>query len=146
MDNNSIKDAIYRFRKAKGYTQVDMAARIGTSVTTYRSIESGKTQLIHPMVQKIAEVLEISEESLLSGAEESAHSDSLEEDGAPYLARKPDADLEKKTIENYELRLDVDRAEIDSLKEMVRNQQTVIIDMSRTLQMARKLKRLDETD
>ena len=72
MDNNSIKDTIYRFRKAKGYTQEDMAARLGTSVTTYRSIESGKTNLIHPMVKKISEVLDISEEALLAGTEVAA--------------------------------------------------------------------------
>lgn len=145
MDNKSIKDAIYRFRKAKGYTQEDMAARIGTSITTYRSIESGKTHLIHPMVKKISEVLDISEEALLSGVDESAHS-SLEDDGVPYLARKPDAGHAMKTMKDYEIRLDVVRTEIDSLKEMVRNQQTVITDMSLTLQMARKLKRLDDGD
>ncbi len=145
MDNNSIKEAIYRFRKAKGYTQEDMAARIGTSITTYRSIESGKTHLIHPMIRKISEVLEISEEILLSGVEDPAHN-LLEDKGVPYLARKPDAGKERNTLENYEHRLDVDRTEIDSLKEMVRNQQAVISDMSRTLQMARRLRRLDEGD
>ncbi len=143
MDNNSIKDTIYRFRKAKGYTQEDMAARIGTSVTTYRSIESGKTNLIHPMLKKISEVLDISEEALLAGTEVAAPG-ILEDDGVPYLARKPGRRHDTKTPEDYETLLDVDKTEIDSLKEMVRNQQTVICDMSRTLQMARRLKRMDD--
>ena len=68
----------------------------------------------------------------------------LEDDGVPYLARKPGRRHDTKTPEDYETLLDVDKTEIDSLKEMVRNQQTVICDMSRTLQMARRLKRMDD--
>ncbi len=145
MDNNSIKDNIYRFRKAKGYTQEDMAALLGTSITTYRNIESGNTNLIHPMVQRISEVLGISEEVLLTETEQSAYG-ILEDDGVPYLARKPDSEQNAKIRKEYENRLYVNRTEINSLKEMVRNQQTVICDMSRTLQMARRLKRIDDGD
>lgn len=142
MDNNSIKDNIYRFRKAKGYTQEEMASRIGTSITTYRSIENGKTNLIHPMVRKIAEVLGTSEEDLFIETVPDGKSN-LEDDGVPYLARKPESDLLIKMREDYERRLQHDRREIDSLKEIVRSKETIIDDLSGIVQMLKKIMRSD---
>lgn len=142
MDNNSIKDNIYRFRKAKGYTQEEMASRIGTSITTYRSIENGKTNLIHPMVRKIAEVLGTSEEDLFIETVPDGKSN-LEDEGVPYLARKPESDLLIKMREDYERRLQHDRREIDSLKEIVRSKETIIDDLSGIVQMLKKIMRSD---
>lgn len=140
MDNNSIKNNIYRFRKAKGYTQEEMASRLGTSVTTYRSIESGKTNLVHPMMQKIAEVLGISDEDLFVNTGSSEKKSVLEDGGIPYMARKPESDLVVRTIGNYETRLRQADAEIGSLKDLVKSKDAMIGDLFAMVRMLRNQK------
>lgn len=140
MDNNSIKNNIYRFRKAKGYTQEEMASRLGTSVTTYRSIESGKTNLVHPMVRKIAEVLGISDEDLFANTGSSEKKYVLEDGGIPYMARKPESDIVVQTIGNYEMRLRQADAEIGSLKDLVKSKDAMIGDLFAMVRMLRNQK------
>lgn len=140
MDNNSIKNNIYRFRKAKGYTQEEMASRLGTSVTTYRSIESGKTNLVHPMMQKIAEVLGISDEDLFVNTGSSEKKYALEDGGIPYMARKPESDIVVQTIGNYETRLRQADAEIGSLKDLVKSKDAMIGDLFAMVRMLRSQK------
>ncbi len=142
MDNKSIKDNIFRFRKAKGYTQEDMAALIGTSITTYRSIESGKTNLIHPMVPIIAELLDIGDFDLLSPAKQPGR-DNLEEDASPYIARKRDSDRAEKMRNEYESLLNVERAKTIHLEEIVKRQESVINDLALALSVVRQVKILD---
>ncbi len=90
VDNSSIKKNIYRFRKAKGLTQEEMASRIGTSVTHYRNIESGKTWLISPVVGKIADVLGIGEDAILTGNGKFLYGGILEDEPSPYSCRGND--------------------------------------------------------
>ncbi len=143
MDNKSIKDNIFRFRKAKGYTQEDMAALIGTSVTTYRSIESGKTNLIHPMVPIIAGLLDIDDFDLLLTAEQPGRSN-LEEDAAPYMTRERDSDRTAKMRDEYESLLNVERAKNIRLEEIVRKQESIIDDLALALSVVRKFKIMDD--
>ena len=51
MYDNVIKENIRRFRKAKGYTQAEMAEILNISVTYYRSIESGNASLLKPVIK-----------------------------------------------------------------------------------------------
>ncbi len=91
MDNSSVKKNIYHFRKAKGFTQEEMASRIGTSVTHYRNIESGKTWLISPVVGRIAVALGIGEDELLTG--DGAGRSSLEDEPASYGSSASDREI-----------------------------------------------------
>ncbi len=86
MNNSSIKKNIRHFRKAKGYTQEQMAKKIGMSETHYRNIENGGTVLISPVVGKIAEALELSEEALILGPMSDIQ-DVLEDEEEPYMTR-----------------------------------------------------------
>ena len=65
MYDNVIKENIRRFRKAKGYTQANMAELLGISVTYYRSIESGDAVLLKRIIEDIAELFEVRVESIL---------------------------------------------------------------------------------
>lgn len=67
MDNASIKENIRRTRKDKGITQEDMAAVLGISLTAYRDLERGGTNMMNANLIRIAELLETSLEELLLG-------------------------------------------------------------------------------
>lgn len=67
MDNSTIKDNIRRMRKANRLTQEDMAHKLDISLTAYRDLEKGSTNLVNANVIKIAELLETSTEELVLG-------------------------------------------------------------------------------
>ena len=65
MEIESIRIRIRKKREEAGYTQSYMAGRLCISTNSYRGIESGKTLIINKNVIEIAEVLNISLESLM---------------------------------------------------------------------------------
>ncbi len=67
MDNRSIKENIRRIRKSRKMTQEDMAARLDISLTAYRDLERGSTNIMNANIIRIAELLDISVEELLLG-------------------------------------------------------------------------------
>ena len=67
MDNRSIKENIRRIRKSRKMTQEDMAARLDISLTAYRDLERGSTNVMNANIFRIAELLEISVEELILG-------------------------------------------------------------------------------
>lgn len=60
-----IIDRIIVFRKEKGFTQKEMAEKLGVSVVSYNKIERGETQLSIEKVYNIATVLNIDPATLL---------------------------------------------------------------------------------
>jgi len=67
MDNNSIKDNIRKIRKAHRLTQEDMAHKLDISLTAYRDLEKGSTNIMNTNVLKIAELLDTSTEEIVLG-------------------------------------------------------------------------------
>lgn len=65
MDNNSIKDNIRRIRKRSGMTQEDMAHELGISLTAYRDLERGATNIINSNIARIAEITGTTTEEVL---------------------------------------------------------------------------------
>ena len=65
MDNNSIKDNIRRIRKRSGMTQEDMAHELGISLTAYRDLERGATNIVNSNIARIAEITGTTTEEVL---------------------------------------------------------------------------------
>lgn len=65
MDKNSIKDNIRRIRKRSGMTQEDMAHELGISLTAYRDLERGATNIINSNIARIAEITGTTTEEVL---------------------------------------------------------------------------------
>ena len=65
MDNNSIKDNIRRIRKRSGMTQEDMAHKLGISLTAYRDLERGATNIVNSNIARIAEITGTTTEEVL---------------------------------------------------------------------------------
>ena len=67
MDNSTIKDNIRKRRKERKLTQEEMADRLDISLTAYRDLEKGHTNIVNANVIRIAELLETSTEELVLG-------------------------------------------------------------------------------
>lgn len=67
MDNSTIKDNIRRMRKASRLTQEEMANKLDISLTAYRDLEKGSTNIVNANVIKIAQLLDTSTEELVLG-------------------------------------------------------------------------------
>ena len=60
---------IRAFRKLKGYTQHELAERLGVSVAVLGSIERGTRKIDPKLLARIAETLHIDQEELLQASE-----------------------------------------------------------------------------
>lgn len=67
MDNISIKKNIRNIRKARKYTQEDMADKMGMSLTAYRDLEKGDTSIVNANLLKVAMLLDTTTEELVLG-------------------------------------------------------------------------------
>lgn len=67
MDNSSIKDNIRKVRKARKLTQEELAGRLEISLTAYRDLEKGNTNIVNNNVIRLAELLETTAEELVLG-------------------------------------------------------------------------------
>ena len=67
MDNSTIKDNIRIMRKASRLTQEEMANKLDISLTAYRDLEKGSTNIVNANVMKIARLLDTSTEELVLG-------------------------------------------------------------------------------
>ena len=115
MDNSSIKENIRRIRKACRFTQEEIAAQLGISLTAYRDLEYGPTAMINGNLPKFAEVTGTSMEELMLGYCPQPSENILKEVQTEYGSRISTmqtriADLEK-LVKSLEGRLE-DKEEI----------------------------------
>ncbi|MBQ9198854.1 MAG: helix-turn-helix transcriptional regulator [Lachnospiraceae bacterium] len=65
MDYYKIGQRIRRLRKACGFSQEQLAEKVGISVTHMSHIETGNTKLSLPVLVEMAETLQVSTDELL---------------------------------------------------------------------------------
>ena len=101
MDNSSIKDNIRKVRKARKLTQEELADRLDISLTAYRDLEKGNTNIVNNNVIRLAELLDTTAEELVLGYRPVQAPGKLQEDVRTEYGGKIDtmerriADLEK---------------------------------------------------
>lgn len=95
MDNTSIKDNLRKIRKERGMTQEDMAFMLGISLTAYRDLERGSTNMMNTNIFRLAELLNTSTEEIVLGYRpEQMSTRRLEDVKAEYSGRISDLERE----------------------------------------------------
>ena len=142
MYDNVIKENIRRFRKAKGYTQANMAELLGISVTYYRSIESGDAVLLKHIIEDIAELFEVKDESILNRFGNYMEGDEkmLQEAAATYL-KKRSAEEQKTNMELAQYKMEVALMEA-RMKELEEH----ISDLQGTIRILKRARGFDDSD
>lgn len=79
MDYYAIGQRIRKFRKAHGFSQEELAERVGISTTHMSHIETGNTKLSLPVLVELAAALEVSTDELLSDGRKAERSAAAEE-------------------------------------------------------------------
>ncbi|WP_026908561.1 helix-turn-helix domain-containing protein [Paucisalibacillus globulus] len=65
MENGRIGKRIKAFRKLKGYTQVELAKKLGISLNVLGAVERGTKKIPEELINQIAETLNIDKLELL---------------------------------------------------------------------------------
>lgn len=122
MDNTSIKDNIRRIRKEHGLTQEEMAHRLGISLTAYRDLEKGNTNIVNCNVIRLAHLLDTSTEELVLGYRP---------------VRIPEENL-REMKEEYTGRIAELEKEVEYLRKLVKSQEEIIETKNQIIEMLRK--------
>ena len=135
MDNNSIKDNIRRIRKNRRLTQEDVAHRLGISLTAYRDLERGSTNIMNGNLCKLAEEFETSPEELVLGYKPIQQaSKTLEEVKGKYQSR---VTLLEKQVEDLEKLIKTLEETIASKNEIIENNKEIIAMLKKELGKAK---------
>lgn len=122
MDNTSIKDNIRRIRKEHGLTQEEMAHRLGISLTAYRDLEKGNTNIVNCNVIRLAHLLDTSTEELVLGYRP---------------VRIPEENL-REMKDEYAGRIAELEKEVEYLRKLVKSQEEIIETKNQIIEMLRK--------
>ena len=135
MDNNTIKDNIRRIRKTRKMTQEDVAHRLGISLTAYRDLERGNTNIVNGNLSRLAEEFETSTEELVLGYKPSQQaSRTLEEVKGKYQSK---VTLLEKQVENLEKLVKTLEETIASKNEIIENNKEIIAMLKKELGKAK---------
>lgn len=127
MDNESIKNNIFRRRNEEGLSQHEMAQRIGVVRNTYRSIEKGSMPLISAHVDEIAKVFGISNEELVLGYRPVNGSGQLKELRQDFEDKKQELSARyEETISRMSEKIAAQEKEIKDLREMLDSKNEII--------------------
>ena len=124
MNNNSIKENIRRIRKRKGMTQEEMALRLGISLTAYRDLEKGATNIVNSNIPKIAEITGVTTEEVLG-----------------YSTRPDESKIHDVTAE-YGLHMESLQTRINDLEKIVESMEELIEVKNEIISMLKK--KIDE--
>lgn len=114
MEDNEIRTYLINRRKELGLSQEYMAGQLDISITSYRKIENGKTNLYNKEVLRLAEILGTSPARLLFGY-------AIRDEETGILKEEYEKDIVSLTEKNAEL-----RERIRTLEELVAAKDEII--------------------
>ena len=122
MDNSSIKDNIRKVRKARKLTQEELADRLDISLTAYRDLEKGNTNIVNSNVIRIAELLGTTTEELVLG----------------YRPVQAPGKLLEDVRAEYGDKIEVMKKRISDLEKLVHSQEETIATKNEIIEMLKK--------
>ena len=122
MDNSSIKDNIRKVRKARKLTQEELADKLDISLTAYRDLEKGNTNIVNSNVIRIAELLGTTTEELVLG----------------YRPVQAPGKLLEDVRAEYGDKIEVMKKRISDLEKLVHSQEETIATKNEIIEMLKK--------
>ena len=122
MDNSSIKDNIRKVRKARKLTQEELADKLDISLTAYRDLEKGNTNIVNSNVIRIAELLGTTTEELVLG----------------YRPVQAPGKLLEDVRAEYGDKIEVMKKRISDLEKLVRSQEETIATKNEIIELLKK--------
>ena len=118
----AVANKIRNLRKAKGYSQEEVAERLSISQSAYARIERGESHSWAAHLEKLNEIFEVKPEDLLS--DDINNFNSLDQLGGFAFQNVGTINtinsLSEKLIEQYEVRIAELKEEVTSLKEEIK--------------------------
>lgn len=118
MDRKTVKQNIQKVRKGLGYTQQEMAEKLGISRTAYRNLEKGETKVYSDHISKMAEISGKAEEEVVLGYDPAR-------EGELKLLEIANYEERLRTIKNdYEKRIEILNDKIKSQQDLIESLQS----------------------
>lgn len=120
---NNVAEKIKRLRKAKGFSQDDMAERMHISQSAYARIENGESHSWAAHIEKLSEIFEVKPEDFLT--DETNNFSSLDQLGGFAFQNVGtittiNSFLSEKLVEQYEERIKELKEQVQDLKDEVK--------------------------
>ncbi len=135
MDNDSIKNNLFKLRLERNMSQREVAEALGISRNAYRGIEMGKTMLISEKVFMLAEWAGVTPEEIVLGFAPSKDSSRMLKD-----ARERFNTRVKELVDEYENKLGDARKENEYLRERLKEKEDYIATLKSMLAFLQKEK------
>jgi transcriptional regulator with XRE-family HTH domain len=107
---------IKKLRELKNFTQSHIASELGITQSAYSKMEQGETEISYTKISKIAEVLGISPEEILTFNEQMIFNVMHNQTGNGFVINKGISDNEKKLYEDQIAQL---KEEVSYLKKVL---------------------------
>ena len=111
-------ERVVRLRKERGWTQQELADRVGVKVLQIRRYESGTSQPTLEVIKRLAIALSVTSDTLIFDADERGPSDDLKlQFEAVSKFDEEDRKIAKALLESLILKHNAKRAFVDEMKE-----------------------------
>lgn len=117
---NNVAEKIKRLRKAKGFSQDDMAERMHISQSAYAIIENGESHSWATHIEKLSEIFEVKPEDFLTDETNNLEQENTDQKGGMAFqfvgTINTINNLSEKLIEQYEERIKELKEQVDYWK------------------------------
>ncbi|WP_100076293.1 helix-turn-helix domain-containing protein [Chryseobacterium camelliae] len=117
---NSVAEKIRKLRKAKGFSQEDMADRLHISQSAYARIENGESYSWAAHIERLSEILEVKPESFLTDETNNLEQENTDQKGGMAFQFVGTINtinsLSEKLLEQYEERIKELKDQVDYWK------------------------------
>lgn len=117
---NSVAEKIRKLRKAKGFSQEDMADRLHISQSAYARIENGESHSWAAHIERLSEILEVKPENFLTDETNSLEQENTDQKGGMAFQFVGTINtinsLSEKLLEQYEERIKELKDQVDYWK------------------------------
>jgi len=131
MDDKSVKKKMKELREKENLSQLETAEKLGMSLRSYNSLETGETRIINKNLEKFAEITGSRLEDLLLGSQYACPSSEQED----FLKYK---EMHQNTVKAYEEALAAARMDSLAKDKQIENLEDRLVDKEKLIRLLEK--------
>jgi len=132
MDDKSVKKKLRQLREKENLSQLELAEKLGISLRSYNSLETGDTRIFNRNLEKVARLTGAKLEEIILGDEYETLADGSREDFDRFK------EMHRAAVKSYEDALSAARAELQSKDRQIESLEDRIKDKEKLVRLLEK--------